>query len=450
MNASTLSPRSPRAAGTLLTLACVVAMLILIAATIALTAAPAAAAGLSDPSLLTLHPGGLTVKEDGAVIENLEIQGTLRIEAKNVVVRNVWVYGSEFWSVYVASGSARFENVEIGHPSHLGSRGIGGDNITAVNVDIHHVEDGIKLGSNCTYSGIHVHDLASPSSSPHSDAVQVEGGAKNSTVKNSILSSTRGSVNGNAAVFVKSDLGLPSNITFSNNYLNGGNYTVYVRNGGYGMPSNISFIGNRFGPSRTYGLSSFDGPVTWENNTWADTGEVIDPSGKVIKAGSGTTTTTTRPPTTTTTTRPPSTTTTTRPPSSTTTTRPPSTTTTTLPTGTTTSTTAAADAPSDGTTTTTTPDEAAGVAPSETAPPGAAAQTPSTTDSTSAPRETTTQPPHDDTTTTTREAEIVAIGRFGGPTGGSPTANGLMAFGAMVALIAPIYAIAESATQRSR
>ncbi len=262
-----------------------------------------AAAGLSDPSLLTLHPGGLTVKEDGAVIENLEISGTLRIEAKNVVVRNVWVYGSEFWSVYVASGSARFENVEIGHPSHLGSRGIGGDNITAVNVDIHHVEDGIKLGSNSTYSGVRVHDLASPSGSPHSDAVQVEGGARNSTVKNSSLSSTRGNSNGNAAVFVKSDLGFPSNITFSNNYLNGGNYTVYVRDGGYGMPSNISFIGNRFGPSRTYGLTSFDGPVTWENNTWADTGEIIDPEGTPVNAAPTTTTTepSTTPPTSTTT-----------------------------------------------------------------------------------------------------------------------------------------------------
>jgi len=71
---------------------------------------------------------------------------------------------------------------------------------------------------------------------------------------------------------------------------------VYVRDGGYGMPSNISFIGNRFGTSSRYGLSSFDGAVTWENNTWADTGEIINASGDVIGEGNPTTTTTTNAP----------------------------------------------------------------------------------------------------------------------------------------------------------
>jgi len=264
------------------------------------------AAGLSDPSVLEEYNSSLTVTEDGAVIENLEIRGTLRIEANNVLVRNVWVYGSEFWSVYVASGSARFENVEIGNPLYPGSRGIGGNNIVAIDVHIHFVEDGIKLGSNSTYSGVHVHDLASPSSSPHSDAVQVEGSATNSTIKNSYLSSLGPGSIGNSAVIVKSDLGFSSNISFVNNYMNGGNYTVFVRDGGYGMPANISFVNNRFGSTSRYGLTSLDGPVGWENNTWADTGEIIDPAGNVI--GGGTTTTTSTPPATTTTTTPTTTT----------------------------------------------------------------------------------------------------------------------------------------------
>ncbi len=298
------------------------------------------AAGLSDPSALTKHNGGMTVTQDGAVIENLEIHGTLRIEASNVTVRNVWVYGSEFWSVYVASGSARFEDVEIGHASHPGSRGIGGNNIVAVRVHIHHVEDGIKLGSNSTYSGVVVNNLASPAGSPHYDALQVEGGAKNSTVRNSSLSST-GSGLGNSAVIIKSDLGHPSNLSFVNNYMNGGNYTIYVRDGGHGVPTGISFIGNRFGDDRRYGLTSMEGSVEWQDNTWASTGEFIDPSGNVIgSGGGGTTTTTAPPPTTTTTTKPPSTTTTT--------TKPPSTTTSTTTTTSSTSTTV----PGDVTTTT--------------------------------------------------------------------------------------------------
>ena len=237
----------------------------------------------------------MTVTTDGAVIENLEIRGRLVIEASNVTVRNTWIYvGANAWTVYVKSGSARFENVEIGHPSHRGVAGIGGNNITAIGLDIHHVEDGIKLGSSSVYSGVRIHDLASPQSSPHSDAVQVEDGARNSTVKNSVLSSLGVGV-GNAAVIVKSDFGLPKDLTFANNYMNGGNYTIFVRDGGHGMPQNIRFIGNRFGESRVYGMTSTDGPIVWDDNTWAETGELIDQNGNVI--GGGSATTTTKPPT---------------------------------------------------------------------------------------------------------------------------------------------------------
>ena len=257
---------------------------------VTVTAPPALAAGLSDPGALTVHNGGMTVTDDGAVIENLEIRGTLRIEASNVLVRNVWVYAPNTWTVYVASGSARFENMEIGNASVLGSRGIGGNNVVGVGLYIHHVEDGIKLGSNSTYAGVVVKDLASPNASPHTDAVQVEGAVSNSTVRNSVLSSLGSRGLGNASVIVKSDFGPQSNITFANNYMNGGNYTVFVRDGGNGVPSNITFSGNRFGTSHRYGLSSLDGPVNWENNTWAETGELIDASGNVIGQAATTTT----------------------------------------------------------------------------------------------------------------------------------------------------------------
>ena len=241
--------------------------------------APANAAGLSDRGALTVHQGSLTVRNDGAVIENLEIRGTLRIEASNVVVRNVWVYTKNSWSIYVASGSATFDNIEVGHPSHIGERGIGGANVTVRNADIHHVEDGIKLGSNAFYSNVRVHDLASLGAGPHADAIQVEGTARNSVVQNSYLDATGPVGLGNAAIIIKSDLGPQSNLTFKNNYMNGGNYTIYLRDGGHGVPSNVKFEGNSFGPDRRYGLMVADGPYTWTNNTWASNGAVISQPG---------------------------------------------------------------------------------------------------------------------------------------------------------------------------
>ena len=233
--------------------------------------------GLLDPSRLELHDGSLTVTEDGAVIENLEIRGTLRINADDVTVRNVWVYTSSFWTIYVEGGSATFEYLEIGHPDHVGQRGIGGSNVVGRYLDIHHVEDGIKLSRNVLYENVRVHDLDSDSSSPHADAVQDDGGSQNAVVRNSSLDSTGPLRNGNAAVIIKSDLGVSRDITFSGNYLNGGNYVVFVNDGGHGMPANVSFVDNRIGPDSTYGLLSTDGTVNWEGNVWEDTGAPANP-----------------------------------------------------------------------------------------------------------------------------------------------------------------------------
>jgi hypothetical protein len=58
--------------------------------------------------------------------------------------------------------------------------------------------------------------------------------------------------------------------------MEGGNYTVYVREGSCcAMPSNVRFIDNLFGRTYRYGLLSTDGPITWENNRWADNNEII-------------------------------------------------------------------------------------------------------------------------------------------------------------------------------
>lgn len=250
---------------------------------IALIAAPGGAvdgeAGLTDPDILTIHDGDYNARTDGEVIENLEIRGTLRVAADNVRVRNVWVYSSGSWTVYVESGSAMFENMEIGHPDVVGQRGIGGDNLVARNLDIHSVEDGIKIGTNVFYDNIRVHDLDSLSASPHADAVQADGGANNVLITNSYLDSTGPLANGNASVILKSDLGPLDDITFSNNYLNGGNYTVFVRDGGNGMPTNILFTDNRIGPDRTYGIVSDDGPFGWQNNFLEETSMFVDVDG---------------------------------------------------------------------------------------------------------------------------------------------------------------------------
>jgi hypothetical protein len=263
----------------------------LVAVPVGTQGAGAASYGLSNPSALRVHEGSMTVTEDGAVIEDLEIRGSLYIDASNVTVRNVWVYTPGFWTVYVRSGSATFEHVEIGHPSFVNERGIGGANVTGRWLDIHHVEDGIKLGSNSLYEYVWVHDLATPNSNPHADAVQADGGQWNATVRHAILDVATGPLapRANAAIQLGADLGTLGNITIEDSYLNGGNYTVFVNPGQTGIaPTNIRFIDNEFGPDHKYGTIALYGDAT------------ITASGNTYTTDPPTTATTTTPPTTTT------------------------------------------------------------------------------------------------------------------------------------------------------
>jgi hypothetical protein len=241
--------------------------------------------GLSDAESLEIHEGDLTVRLDGQVVEDLEIRGTLWIAANDVTVRNVWVYAEAPWTVYVEEGSATFENVEIGNPAVIGERGIGGNNVTARLLDIHHVEDGIKVGNNSSYEQVHVHDLDSLSSDPHADAVQADGGSSNVRVVDSILDSTGPLGTGNASVFLKSDLGPIDDVLVEGNQLNGGAYSVFVQDGGNGQPTGVTFTHNTFGPDYAFGLTDIDGPVEWSGNTLASTGEQVESDGTLSATG---------------------------------------------------------------------------------------------------------------------------------------------------------------------
>jgi hypothetical protein len=214
------------------------------------------------------------------VIENEEIYGTVTIEAPGVIIRNSWIYSEGFWTVWAPAGFLTIENSVIGHPDHINQRGIGGDNITMRAVEIHHVEDGVKIGSNSTYEGLYIHDLRAPGPDGHTDAIQDDGGAHDSVVRGSYIESEI--PGGTSAILIKSDAGLGHDLLFEGNYINGGAYSFYSRDGGHGVPYNITVRNNRFGRDYFYGLFDVDGDgVTFEGNMWDDTSEPVDVTSEV-------------------------------------------------------------------------------------------------------------------------------------------------------------------------
>lgn len=233
-----------------------------------------AGAGLSNPGALVVRNSSLTVTQNGAIVENLEIRGQLLIQASNVTVRNVWVwYGSATYTVRTFNGGTVFDHVEVGKQGTPNARGIAdyaGGSIVR-NSYIHDVEDGIKMGSGSTYTANLINNLDSPNSGPHSDAMQNDGGPDNIVITfNCLDSRTRGGGLGNAALQIDTSLGSVDNVRIEGNLLNGGNYTVFWRaEPPNPAPTNGILRNDWFGCQSRYGTVSSDGNLTRSGNRWA-------------------------------------------------------------------------------------------------------------------------------------------------------------------------------------
>ncbi|MDQ4054429.1 MAG: right-handed parallel beta-helix repeat-containing protein [Actinomycetota bacterium] len=224
--------------------------------------------------------GSITVTEDGAELDALDISGTVQIDADDVVIRRSKIHGDgDGFGVRVVSGSVTIEDSEI----HGFENGIVFGNYTARRVDIHSMTaDGVKLGSNSTLEDSYIHDLA-PSTGAHADGAQLESaGAENVVVRGNTIDLASPEVHsgfgGNSAIILKPDLGDhgAGGILVESNYLNGGNYTLYLTNDSSGRElRDVTIRNNRFGRVHRYGPHSVDSPCTCTDNVWDDTSSPV-------------------------------------------------------------------------------------------------------------------------------------------------------------------------------
>jgi chitodextrinase len=212
----------------------------------------------------------ITVSTAGTVIDALNVTGTIDVTANNVTIKRTKVSSNAAWPIQVHNGvtGTLIEDSEIDGIGSTGSVGIGYTGFTALRVNIHGAEDGIRLADNVTVQDSWIHNLTT-SGGAHSDCFQSTGGSNGIIKHNTCVDAD------NSAVILKSDQGPISNMAISKNLFNGGNYTVYSLNGGNGVPNNISFTNNQFGRSYTYGISDLEGNPTWSDNTWDDNGQSI-------------------------------------------------------------------------------------------------------------------------------------------------------------------------------
>ncbi|MEV4626249.1 hypothetical protein AB0J90_08155 [Micromonospora sp. NPDC049523] len=233
------------------------------------------------PAGTVLRPSSsLDLREPGMVVSNLDITGCVTVRAKNVTIRNSRITcDSSTFSIrtYDTASDLVVENVEI-NGMGKNSAAVCCANYTLRRVNIHHVVDGPRLSANTAIVDSWIHDLTRLPDS-HNDTLQTTGGS-NIVVRHNRLEPHDADTKdpSNACIMIGSTTSdSVDNLLVEENYCNGGNYSIGVRDDLVG--SNIVIRGNRFGRDFRFGViaRSDQAGITWDraSNVWFDSGQPV-------------------------------------------------------------------------------------------------------------------------------------------------------------------------------
>jgi hypothetical protein len=255
--------------------------------------------GLIDPDNLTVVNGDTTITATGATVQNLDVRGTLTIQADNVTVRNCRIWIGAFWGIFVASGYSGIliEDCEIGKDYVNSSKGIliGADENTEVTIQrcyIHHVGDGIFGGTTgdptpkckITVQDCYITDIretdgddSEDTQSDHQgDGIEFLGQLNDVLIKHNHIEVPSDQT---SCLLFDAHWGNMENITIENNLLNGAGFTVYTRITDNYTFEGLTIIDNHFGRDYNFGIWSNDidsTDLTAYGNVWDDTGEPVE------------------------------------------------------------------------------------------------------------------------------------------------------------------------------
>jgi hypothetical protein len=218
--------------------------------------------------------GMIRVTGDGAVLDGLNIAGSVDVLANNVTIKNTRIISGDYYPIrYFDNNNTGLliEDTEIAGTSSDVTSSIAFSNYTARRVNVHGGADGLKTDGNVTIEDSYIHDL-SVGNGTHNDGFQTTGSnavtLRHNTCK---LSTTNGA---NACIQMGTESGSAStNWLVTNNLFDGGGWTINATiTGG----SNNVFTNNRFTRNAGYGPVSI-GSVTWTGNYYDDTGAALIP-----------------------------------------------------------------------------------------------------------------------------------------------------------------------------
>jgi len=228
----------------------------------------ASTTGVQDGITLTPYTGPMEITTPGTVIENQIIDGTLRVLAENVTIKNCSFTNWDYWGVD-ADGIA---SVTIEHCDFVGNGSISaaailGNGNFGYN-DISNAENGIYTnGGSSTITNNYIHDLHSGAPDPHYCGIQVEGGEHNLVISNNSVIDDFDS-----GVFLQPLWGPITDVQIDHNLIVGGSFSLELQQNGQPYTiSNVSVTDNVIAKG-WWDYYSFDvQPTTFTGNVlWND------------------------------------------------------------------------------------------------------------------------------------------------------------------------------------
>ncbi|MFS8070218.1 MAG: hypothetical protein ACMG6S_27965, partial [Byssovorax sp.] len=211
--------------------------------------------------------------KNGAVIEDLDVTGSITVLANDVTIRRVRLKSDDYYPIrYFDNDNTGLlvEDSEIEGTTGDVTAAISFANYTARRLNIHGSADGFKADSNVLIEDCWIHDLSN-GPGEHNDDVQSTGG-KGVTIRHSVLEGAS-----NAAVQTGDEGGASTeDLLIECSWLSGGGYTLNIRGDGPTAPRNTKVLNNRFGHDAAYGPWTFDDPSP------TVTGNVYDADNKPI------------------------------------------------------------------------------------------------------------------------------------------------------------------------
>lgn len=282
-----------------------------------------ATTGVPDGISLTRHDGDLIIKQDGTVIENMDVHGFISIRAANVTIRNSIVRGSgpgSYSTGLISCLDAKCRGAVIDHVTLVPKTpspwitGILGHDYTARNVDVYHTVDGFGIfDTNDPNGNVDVvienswcHDLAYFAKDPqqnngpsHNDCIQIQGGGNVRIVGNRLdafMSTKAGDQsydarNRGAGLMVTPNVGPVTGAVVRGNWFDGGYASAHFQANKFSPMRFGTFAENKFGRNQyDYGRGSkyqirVKPGVSFDNNLSTNVWE--DGSGPLVEGRDG-------------------------------------------------------------------------------------------------------------------------------------------------------------------